>query len=98
MEYLPQIIQVLPGRGHEIFLYFTDGSVRLYDAEPLLDRTGVFDHLKDPTFYHDRMTVMNGTLAWDITGTRDATQCLDLDPCSLYESSVVVKEPLATIA
>lgn len=98
MEYLPQIVQVVPGEGHDIFLYFTDGSVRLYDAAPLLERSGVFEQLQDKDFYLNRMTVMNGTLAWDVTGTRDATQCIDLDPCNLYTNSVVVKDPLATTA
>ena len=98
MEYLPQIVQVLPGEEHSIFLYFTDGSVRLYDAKLLLERSGVFEQLRDENFYLNRMTVMNGTLAWDVTGTRDEAQCIDLDPRVLYDSSVVTKDPLATIA
>lgn len=30
-------------------------------------------------------TVMNGTLAWDVSGNRDCSQCLDIDPDMLYE-------------
>ena len=33
----------------------------------------------------DTCTVMNDTLAWDINKNRDATQCLDIDPETLYE-------------
>ena len=27
---------------------------------------------------------MNDTLAWDLTGENDATQCIDIDPDYLY--------------
>ncbi len=29
-------------------------------------------------------TILNGTLAWDVTGTRDCSKCLDIDPEMLY--------------
>lgn len=29
--------------------------------------------------------ILNDTLAWDIGGNRDRTQCLDIDPDMLYE-------------
>ena len=28
---------------------------------------------------------MNGTLAWDVSGNRDESNCIDIDPFSLYE-------------
>lgn len=28
---------------------------------------------------------MNDTLAWDISGNRDACKCIDIDPDTLYE-------------
>lgn len=98
MNYVPQISQVVSGENYKVYLYFTDGTVRLYDAKPLLERGGVFDKLKDSSFYNERMTVMNGTLAWDTSGTRDTTQCIDIDPVSLYEMCPVVKDPLVSIA
>lgn len=30
------------------------------------------------------ITILNGTLAWDVTGTRDCSKCLDIDPEMLY--------------
>ena len=39
------------------------------------------------------MTVMNGSVAWDLEGNRDATKCIDIDPFVLYEAPVV-KDPL----
>ena len=31
---------------------------------------------------------------WDLEGNHDATKCIDIDPCSMYESSKIVKDPL----
>ena len=39
-------------------------------------------------------TILNDTLAWDVTGTRDESKCLDLDPDMLYELENV-KEKIA---
>ena len=40
--------------------------------------------LKDIKFFMNACTILNGTLAWDVTGTRDCTKCLDIDPEMLY--------------
>ena len=45
----------------------------------------VFRPLKDITVFKETCTVMNDTLAWDIGGNRDNTNCLDIDPDTLYE-------------
>ena len=39
------------------------------------------------------MTVLNGTVAWDLEGNRDETRCIDIDPFTVYDSPVV-KDPL----
>lgn len=39
-------------------------------------------------------TILNGTLAWDVTGNRDCSKCLDIDPEMLYELDYV-KEKIA---
>jgi len=28
---------------------------------------------------------MNGTLAWDLSGNRDESSCIDIDPFTVYE-------------
>ncbi|MBE7439606.1 MAG: DUF2442 domain-containing protein [Spirochaetales bacterium] len=89
-----QIVQVYARPDCKIYLYFANGQVRLYDARPLLEK-GVFRVLKDPDFFMNRCTVMNGTLAWDMTGNYDPTKCLDLDPEVLYQNSILVGDPLA---
>ena len=36
---------------------------------------------------------MNGTAAWDIAGTRDEWQRINLDPLVLYRESQEIDEP-----
>ena len=46
MEYIPKVLQAVAGEDFTIYLYFSDGSVRLYDAKPLLQLGGVFEPMR----------------------------------------------------
>ena len=35
---------------------------------------------------------MNGTLAWDISGDRDTTKCIDICPDTIYKDGVTIKD------
>ena len=37
-------------------------------------------------------TILNDSLAWDVTGDRDETKCLDIDPDMLYELEQVTEK------
>jgi len=91
---IPTVIQVVPGDNFTAYIYFNDGSVRFFDASDLIKRGGVFEKLGDEDFFKNRMTVINDTLAWDITGDRNPCECIDLDPCKLHEECKVVPDPL----
>ncbi len=52
--------------------------------KPLLEKE-IFAALKDITFFMDTCTIMNDTLAWDVSGNRDNFMCIDIDPDTLYE-------------
>ena len=95
MEYEPMVVQAVAGDHHTVYAYFSDGTVRLADIEPLIQQGGVFSKLKEDDFFRDRLTVMNGAVAWDVTGTRDETKCIDLDPYEMYDKSPIVSDPLA---
>ncbi len=97
MNLIPKVVQVVPGENSTVYAYFNDGSVRLVDAKPLIAQGGVFAQLGDPGFFHDRLTVLNDTVAWDVTGNRDVTACVDLDPCEIYASAPVVGDPLKEV-
>lgn len=98
MNYLAQVLQVLPGDGFTVYIWFSDGSVRLLDVKPLIEKGGVFSQLADESTFARALTVMNHAVAWDIEGTRNAADVIDLDPVSSYERSVLVDDPLSCVA
>ena len=93
---IPKVLQAVAGENFTVYLYFNDGSVRLYDAKPLLELGGVFEPLRDEDFFKSRLTVLNDTAAWDVTGNHDSCACVGLDPIELYETCPVVVDPLET--
>ena len=94
MNYIPSVVQAVPGENYTVYAYFSDGSVRLADIKPLISRGGVFLLLQDEKVFRDTLTVMNYAVAWDLAGNRDATKCIDIDPCTMYEMARIVEDPL----
>ena len=43
------------------------------------------NNIRDINAFKEACTVMNGTLAWDISGNRDESSCIDIDPFTVYE-------------
>lgn len=91
-RYFPEVLQVIPAPDYHVLVYFDDGSIRDFDAVPLLEKD-VFAPLKDSDRFRSAITVLNGTLAWDLQGNRDETACLDVDPLVIYRESPEVDEP-----
>ena len=91
MDMLPKVTQAVAGVKYTVYAYFHDGTVRLFDAEPLIQKGGVFLPLKDRDFFCARLTVLNDAVAWDVDGTRDPCTCIDLDPCEMYETCPIVE-------
>lgn len=92
MDYMPEVIQVIPTDDFKVYVYFDDGSIKLYDANNDI-KLGIFTVLQDINKFKECCTVLNGTLAWDLDGNYDESTCLDLDPFSIYENSPEVDEP-----
>lgn len=76
----PEVIQAVAGENFTVYAYMKDGSIRLFDAKPLIEQGGVFEKLRDETFFSERLTVMNETVAWDLSGRHDPADCIDIDP------------------
>ena len=98
MDLIPKVIQAVAGPDYTVYAYFHDGTVRLFDASPLLEKGGVFLPLRDVDFFRTRLTVLNDAVAWDIDGTRDPGTCVDLDPCEMYETCPIVDDPLREVS
>ena len=96
-EYFPEVIQAVAGEDYTVYAYFTDGTIHLFDMKSLINGGGVFDKIKDEAFFRDSLTVMNHTIAWDLSGCFDPTNCIDIDPYEVYRSEKV-DDPLEEIA
>ena len=89
----PKIVQVVPTENHTVYVYFEDGKIVCYDVKPLLKKE-VFAALREIENFINTCTIMNDTLAWDVSGNRDNTACIDIDPDMLYGLDAV-KERIA---
>ena len=81
----PSIFQVAPNDDFTVKVFFDDGKVKLYDAKQLINKGGIFMPLGDIGFFKERCVVMNQTLAWDLAGNFDPTECIDVCPDMIYE-------------
>ena len=94
---MKEVVQVIPEKGYQVFVYFADGAIKKYDISHLVGK-GVFACLEDESFYKNNCTVLNGTLAWTLDGTYDKYNCIDIDPLVIYEKGEAVTDPLLGIA
>lgn len=83
-EYFPIVVQVIPLNNYRVQVFFDDGKIIEYDVTQDLN-SEIFKPLQDIQVFKDTCTVLNDTLAWDLNGNRDTTQCIDIDPFALYE-------------
>ncbi|MBQ7281165.1 MAG: DUF2442 domain-containing protein [Spirochaetales bacterium] len=88
-KYYPIVVQAIPGPEYTVYAYFSDGSIRRLDMKPFIEKGGVFAILNDKSFFVSRLTVLNNTVAWDLSGKYDPTDCIDIDPFELYGAETV---------
>lgn len=88
-RFMPEVLQAVPGEGYTVYAYFNDGTVHHYDVSPLIQKGGVFAKIHDWHLFRSCLTVLNGTVAWDLTGNHDETDCIDIDPLVVYEAPEV---------
>ena len=81
-----EICMVKPAGRREVDCYFTTGHVRRFNMAGLLkpDCGPVFRPLRDRKTFLSTMTVINGTLAFDIAGNRNEYKCVDIDPETIF--------------
>jgi hypothetical protein len=83
----PDIIQIFAVDNYRIISYFADGKITLFDMANNLE--GVFAVLRDQDVFIKTLTILDNTAAWDISGKRDDSECLTIDPDALYNSEDV---------
>jgi hypothetical protein len=86
---------VKPASGRKVDCYFSTGHVKRFDMSDLLKPNcgPVFSPLRDRKIFLSTMTVMNGTLAFDIAGGRNDRKCVDIDPETIFREGETVKSP-----
>ena len=84
----PEVVKVKPNDDYTVYVYFSDEKIVCYDLKPLLEKN-VFRKLKEKDIYMDTCTILNDTLAWDISGNRDENSCIDINPEILYELEAI---------
>jgi len=90
---MKSVIQVIPRSDFKVYVYFSDGRIKLYDLSHLIGK-GIFQKISDVKLFMDKCTVMNGTLAWDVGGNFDIYSCIDIDPETIYANGQDVADPL----
>lgn len=92
-----EICMVKPATGRKVDCYFTTGHVRRFDMASLLKPNygPVFKPLRDRKTFLSTMTVINGTLAFDVAGNRNEYKCVDIDPETIFEEGKPVRSGLS---
>ncbi|MGM9936300.1 MAG: DUF2442 domain-containing protein [Candidatus Ornithomonoglobus sp.] len=83
-EYFPIVVQVVPQPDHTIYVYFDDGKIVLYDLKQKLSKP-LYAPLSDLEKFYGACTILNDTLAFDLTGDRNPMNCIDIDAFTLHE-------------
>ena len=93
----PTVVQAVAAPGKTVYAYFSDGKITQFSMADSITSGGVFAQLEDEEFFRNALTVLNGTVAWDVSGTFDPTACIDIDPFTVYEAPRV-PDPLEDVA
>ena len=91
---MPKMYQVYPIDDYTVYIYYDNGEIKLYDCKWILDEEGIFKNIHDINKFKELCTIMNGTLAWDISLIRDPYNCIDICPDTVYNESVKAKDIL----
>ena len=84
----PSVFQVVPQDNHTVMVHFDDGRIKVFDAKQLIKKGGIFAQLENIQFFKERCAVLNHTLAWDVSGNLDPSECIDVCPDVIYEDSL----------
>lgn len=96
-DYFPTVVQAVAGPEKTVYAYFSDGRITHYDLSDLIAEGGVFAQLADDDLFASALTVLNDTVAWDVSGRYDPATCIDLDPFTVYAAERV-SDPLEDVA
>ena len=82
--YFPKVVQAIATDDYKVYVYFDDGSIKCLDMSEKI-KSGVFQQIKDIEIFKNTMTILNDTVAWDLNENNDPSECIDIDPFTIYE-------------
>lgn len=92
-KFYPEVFQAAAGKNFVVYAYMNDGNLRVLDMKPMIAKGGVFEALKDEAVFRTKLTVMNSSVAWDLQGDRDESNCIDIDPFYIFDCPVIADIP-----
>ncbi|MCL2048606.1 MAG: DUF2442 domain-containing protein [Defluviitaleaceae bacterium] len=90
----PKLFQVFPTDDYKVYLYYDSGEIKVYDCAWVLKEGGIFEKIHALETFKELCTIMNGTLAFDISRVRDPYLCIDICPDTIYNDSVRCSEDI----
>lgn len=81
------VIKVVPNKDFTVRVHFSDGNIFLYNAFNIISR---FPVLQDVDYFIKRCTIINNTLAWDISGDLNDAKCLDIAPENIIKNGQIL--------
>ncbi len=84
----PKLFQVVPTKDYNVYLYYDNGEIKLYDCKWALTKSGIFTKLHSADAFVELCCIMNNTLAFDVAGDFDNCNCIDICPDTIYTDSV----------
>ncbi len=92
----PVLYQVLPTNDYKVYLYYDNGEIKLYDCSFILENERLYKKIQQIEDFKRLCTIMNRTLAFDISEKLDLCNCIDFCPDTIYLESVKVDKDILT--
>ncbi len=92
----PILYQVVPTDDFKVYLYYDNGEIKLYDCNFIFDNPKIYQRLLDNVDFKNLCTIMNRTLAFDISKKRDPYNCIDFCPDTIYNDSISINRDVFT--
>jgi len=83
-QYFPKVVQAIATDEYKVYTYFDDGSIKCLDMTEKIN-SGIFQQIRDINIFKNALTILNDTVAWDLNGKYDSSECIDIDPFTIYD-------------